>query len=223
MTTTPNGAALPRVPAFIVTSDLLQRIAPSGKDLPALAAAMALHMPRYEMSTPRRVAMFLAQTAHESGGYVLRRENLSYSAARLCQVWPLRFPTIESAKPYERNPEALALKVYSNRNGNGGPETGDGWAFIGRGLIQITGRTNYAAMAEALQRPLDSLPAWLEAPEGAVLSALWFWKSRGLNHFADAGDFEELTRRINGGTVGLDDRRAWLAKVEAVLGIGGRR
>jgi putative chitinase len=156
---------------------------------------------------PKRMAAFLAQIAHESGGFNFVREGLNYSAQGLMKTWPRRFPTLASAQPYARNAEKIANKVYANRMGNGPESSGDGFKFRGRGLIQLTGRDNYTRFARSIGRTLDQTVAYLETPEGAVASAGWFWDINKLSVYADKDDFVGLTRRINGGTIGLADRQ----------------
>jgi putative chitinase len=163
-----------------------------------------------------RQAAFLAQVMVESSELRRFDEALGYSAQRLRQVWPQRFPSDEAAARYAHNPAALANHVYAGRMGNGDEASGDGWRFHGRGLIQLTGRDNYHAFAQAMRVDVLADPDLLLAPAGAALSAGWFWQSKGLNELADhlEGDqadqhFEQITRRINGGTLGLDERRAY--------------
>jgi putative chitinase len=153
------------------------------------------------------MAAFLAQVAHESGGFNFVRENLNYSAAALNKVFKKYFPTLASAQPYARKPEKIANKVYANRMKNGPESSGDGWKFRGRGLIQLTGRDNYTKFAASIDKSIDEAIAYLETPEGAVASAGWFWDVNKLNVYCDENDFVGLTRRINGGTNGLADRR----------------
>jgi len=163
-----------------------------------------------------RQAAFLAQVMVESSELRHVDEALGYSAQRLRQVWPQRFPSDEMVAKYAHNPAALANRVYAGRMGNGDETSGDGWRFHGRGLIQLTGRDNYQALAQAMRLDVLADPDLLLAPAGAALSAAWFWQSKGLNELADhlEGDqadqhFEQITRRINGGTLGLDERRAY--------------
>ena len=164
-------------------------------------------LPVFEITSVGRVAAFLAQTAHESGGYAVLKENLNYSADGLNNIFKKYFAGAgRDATPYHRQPEMIANLVYANRMGNGAPETGDGWRFCGRGLIQLTGRSNYTAFAESAEITVEQAAEYLETPRGAVHSACWFWYSNDLNTFADAGDFEGMTKRINGGTIGLADR-----------------
>ena len=156
---------------------------------------------------PKRMAAFLAQVAHESGAFNFTKEGLNYSAASLRKTWPKRFPTIEIANQYARNPVKIANKVYANRMGNGTEASGDGYKFCGRGLIQLTGKDNYSRFAKSIGKTLDETVAYLETAEGAVASAAWFWDANKLNVYADKGDFVGLTKRINGGTIGLADRK----------------
>lgn len=178
------------------------------------------------ITSAARQAAFLAQVMVESSELRRVDEALSYTAERLRQVWPPRFPSDEVAERYARNPSALANYVYAGRMGNGDEASGDGWRFHGRGLIQLTGRDNYTAFARAMQVDAVANPDLLLEPAGAALSAAWFWQSKGLNELADqlAGAqadqrFEQLTRRINGGTLGLDVRRAYWLRARTALGI----
>jgi putative chitinase len=163
-------------------------------------------LPGYEIDTPDRVAAWLGQTGHESGNYRALRENLNYSAEGLTKIFKKYFPTLEAAKPYARNPEKIANRVYANRMGNGDEASGDGWKYRGRGLIQLTGKNNYEAFAESIEESVDDVVKFLETYEGAVQSACWFWETNNLNRWADKGDILTLTKRINGGTIGLEDR-----------------
>jgi|TARA_R110000796_G_scaffold59629_6_gene137602 putative chitinase len=161
---------------------------------------------RFDISTPERQAAFIGQCQHESGNFRTLRENLNYGAKGLRATWPSRFPTDESAEPYHRKPELIANKVYSDRMGNGPEESGDGWKFSGRGLIQLTGKANYMAASDSLMVDLISDPDLVLSPEYASLTAAWFWDRNRLNTEADAKDYEKMTRKINGGTIGLADR-----------------
>lgn len=163
-------------------------------------------LPEYEIHTPERVAAFLAQCAHESGGFKFLKENLNYKAASLRKVFPKYFPTDELAQAYEKKPEKIANRIYGNRMGNGPEESGDGFRYCGRGLIQLTGKDNYSWFAASLEIPVEEASEYLETFEGAVQSACWFWESNNLNQWADKGDILTLTKRINGGTIGLEDR-----------------
>jgi len=162
----------------------------------------------YEMNVnPARLAGFLAQTAHESGGYNFIKENLNYSAKGLRGTFGKYFPNDEIANQYAKKPERIANRVYANRMSNGPEESGDGYRFCGRGLIQLTGRANYTKFAQDLSMSLEDTVAYLETPNGAVASAGWFWDNNKLNQYCDSGDFVTLTKRINGGTIGLEDRK----------------
>ena len=163
-------------------------------------------LPDYDINTAHRVAAFLAQTAHESGGYRAIRENLNYKAESLMRVWPRYFPSMEIAKAYEKKPEKIANRAYANRMGNGPEESGDGWRYCGRGLIQLTGKSNYERYAESLEISVEEASEHLTTFEGCVQSAAWFWEANNLNQWADKGDILTLTKRINGGTIGLEDR-----------------
>lgn len=162
-----------------------------------------------------RLAYFLAQLGHESNGLTHKEEGLSYSAARLTDVWPSRFPTLEVAKKYERNPEKLANFVYGGRMGNVNP--GDGYKFRGRGYIQLTGRETYREIGKIAGLDLENNPDLAAQPEHAVKIACAYWSWKKLNPTCDVGDFTALTKKINGGTNGLSDRMDWLTKVQAVL------
>jgi putative chitinase len=175
-------------------------------------------LPDYEIDTPARVASFLGQTAHESGGYRALRENLNYSATGLNGIFKKYFPTVESAKPYERQPEKIANKIYANRMGNGPETSGDGFKHRGRGLIQLTGKSNYQAFADSLEISLEEAIEFLETYEGAVQSACWFWETNNLNKWADAHDWVKMTKIINGGTIGLEDRIKHIEHAMHVLG-----
>lgn len=164
----------------------------------------------------QRAAMFLAQTAHESAHFFRLVENLNYSAARLLQVFPKYF-TPEEAAVYERKPSSIAARVYANRMGNGNEASADGWVFRGRGLLQLTGRKNYRDCGRALCLDLENNPSLLQEPDIACRSAGWFWQQNDLNELCDAGDVRGVTRRINGGTHGLEERASLYAHALSVL------
>jgi putative chitinase len=171
---------------------------------------------KYDISTPKRQAAFIGQCAVESANFTRLQENLNYSAQRLTQVWPSRFPNISMAEPYANNPEKLANFVYAGRMGN--LQDGDGWKFHGRGLIQLTGRENYANCGSSIGVDIIDNPDLLLTPQYAVLSAGWYWNKHGLNLLADSQEYGAMTRRINGGTTGLDERIAKITKALQVLG-----
>ena len=151
--------------------------------------------------------MFLAQVGHESGGLSIIKENLNYSADRLKVIFPKYFRGVD-VSGYAKNPRAIANRVYANRMGNGDENSGDGFRYCGRGLIQLTGKSNYQAFAQDMNMSLEEATEWLNEAEGAAWSAGWFWDSRELNQLADKGDILTVTKKINGGTIGLEDRKS---------------
>lgn len=170
---------------------------------------------KYALDSNRRIAAFIGQCQHESGNFKFVKENLNYSAESLMKTWPSRFPDLDTANQYAHNQEKIANKVYAGRMGN--TEDGDGFKYIGRGVIQITGKDNYKNCGEALGLDLLDNPDLISEPNGAVLSAGWFWNKHGLNILADAQDYTNMTKRINGGILGLDDRVMKINKVLDVL------
>jgi putative chitinase len=193
-------------------------------------------MSRFGIESERQVAAWLAQTAHESGGYTMLTENLNYRAATMAVCWPKRFAEIgPDGKPkrsdkgalvpnkfalaLERKPEAIANVVYASRMGNGPVESGEGWLYRGRGLKQLTGKDNVARCSQALGIDFVKTPDLLIEPEFAALSAAWFWNVNKCGALADADDFVGLTKKINGGTIGLEDRQHRYKAVLASLGI----
>ena len=170
---------------------------------------------KYDINTPQRQACFLAQVMHESNSFKSLAENLNYSAQGLMRTWPSRFPDLDVAEKFEHNPEKIANKVYAGRMGN--IEEGDGWKYHGRGLIQLTGRENYANFGHNAGVDVLSNPDLLTTPEYAALSAGWYWNKRNLNELADNMDIEGITKKINGGTLGIEDRKARTQKVLAIL------
>lgn len=181
------------------------------------AEPLAETFERFEINTPARQAAFIGQCSHESGNFKTLQENLNYSAKGLHATWPNRFPSEEAAMPYNRNPEKIANKVYGGRMGNGDEASGEGWRYHGRGLIQLTGKANYQAAGEALGVDLVGDPNIVATPRFAALTAGWFWKTHGLNELADKAEHTAITKRINGGTLGLDDRIAHTNQALAVL------
>lgn len=174
---------------------------------------------RYEVDTRLRMAMFIAQVCEESGCFKKTEENLNYSAKRITEVWPKRFPTLDSAKPYANNPEALANKVYSGRGGNGDEASGDGYRYRGRGLIQLTFKLTYQKFLDYLKwKPLDDeFLEWCLTVEGAVESAMWYFKTANINAYADRGDIEGATKAINGGQTNIAQRKIYYQKSLANL------
>ena len=170
---------------------------------------------KYQINTPKRQAAFIGQCGHESNNFRTLEENLHYSANALMRVWPSRFPDNDVAEKYANNPEKIANKVYSGRMGN--TEDGDGWKYHGRGLIQLTGKDNYKRCGDSIGIDLVNHPDLLLQSDYAALSAGWFWSKHGLNQLADLGDWVSITKRINGGIHGIDDRVARTNKALAVL------
>jgi putative chitinase len=208
------------VPDPAITAKQLDAIFPGRGDW---AVWLDAAMQRYAITTPRRVAHFLAQVGHESNGLTRTEEDLFYrTAGRIQAVWPRRFGTEAEAARYVRDPEALANLVYGGRQDLGNVKLGDGFAFRGRGVIQTTGRRNFTRLAEVygLDTP-EAAAAWAATREGAAMSAGLFWGDNRLNDLADQGAgemVESITLRVNGGRNGLADRRAIYARVAAALG-----
>jgi putative chitinase len=204
---------------FILSKEQLEELISGNPYVEHWHHALEEALPDYDINTPRRVAAFVAQCAHESGGFVFLQENLNYKAESLMRVWPKYFKDLATAQRYAHNPERIANRAYANRMGNGDEASGDGWRFCGRGLIQLTGKDNYQAFADSIETELEDIPHYLATFEGAVQSACWFWETNNLNKWADAGDIVTLTKRINGGTLGLDDRMKHYTHALHVLGI----
>jgi putative chitinase len=192
---------------FTFTKEQLAKLLPTAKGGAEVWHKEMMDLfPVFEIDNKKRVAGFIAQTGHESGGYTVFKENLNYSAQGLMKTWPKRFPTQAVANEFARQPAKIANSVYANRLGNGSPESGDGAKFVGRGLIQLTGKTNYQRFADYAGLTLDQVVVYMETPRGALHSACWYWKEANLNPLADAGDITGMSKRVNGGTIGLDDR-----------------
>jgi len=194
---------------FDFTKEQLAEIIPGNPYLGHWYEALSEILPEYDITTPQRVAAFVAQCAHESGGFRALKENLNYKAVTLRKIFPKYFPDDAIANRYASMPnkqEAIANKVYANRMGNGPEESGDGFRYCGRGLIQLTGKDNYSWFAASLEIPVEEAAEYLQTFEGAVQSACWFWETNNLNNQADAGDIKLMTKKINGGYIGLDDR-----------------
>jgi putative chitinase len=191
---------------FNFTRNQLAQMIPGNPYIDHWFHALDEILPEYEINTPQRVAAFLAQCAHESGNFKFLKENLNYKAESLLKVFPKYFKTIDEARAYEKKPEKIANRIYGNRMGNGDESSGDGFRYCGRGLIQLTGKENYSWFAASLEIPVEEASEYLETFEGAVQSACWFWENNNLNVQADAGDIKLMTRKINGGYIGLEDR-----------------
>ena len=170
---------------------------------------------KYDISTTKRQACFIGQAMHESGGFKHLVENLNYSEQGLMRTWPSRFPDIDIAEKFAHNQEKIANKVYGGRMGN--TEEGDGYAYRGRGIFQLTGKENYTNCGQGIGKDLIAHPEMLQEPLGASLSAGWYWNKRSLNQYADTMDIETMTKKINGGVIGLEDRKAKINKVLDIL------
>ena len=186
----------------------------------AVIAQIPAVMEKFQINTPLRLAHFLAQCGHESGGFRLTKENLNYSAKGLMGIFKKYFPTEALAKQYERKPEKIANKVYGGRMGNGPEASGDGAKFCGRGYIQLTGKDNYTAFGKSINEDLTVDPTSV-AGKYALLSAAWFFHKNGLHRLADGGATDavvtQITRRVNGGTIGLADRIKHFKEYHALL------
>jgi putative chitinase len=219
-TTTPPVAEKPKqVSAGVVSLDIVKSLFPKHKDPSGLTAALNVVLPKYNITSKDQIACFLGQCGHESAQFSVMSENLNYSAEGLCKTWPKRF-TAATAGAYARNPEKIANKVYCDRMGNGTEASGDGWKYRGRGFIQLTGKDNYTKFSKSCGKSLDETVAYCETLEGAVASACWFWKENKLNErFIDVKfDFEGLTKAVNGGTIGLSDRKHHYDAAKKLLG-----
>jgi len=219
---TPAPAAPAASTGDQVTAAQLTQIMPKAKaeNIAKYSPALNRQMAKYEINSPMRVAHFIAQIAHESGSFNYSSENLNYSASALRAVFGKYYPTDEAAQEHHRQPEKIANRVYANRMGNGDEASGHGWRYRGRGLIQLTGTENYTNCGKGIGLDLIGNPDQLATDaDAAVAASGWFWDMRGLNAYADKDDVLTITKRINGGTNGLDDREAYLAKAKAVLGV----
>jgi putative chitinase len=192
---------------FEFTEEKLKKCLSRNKNTPALFEAFSTVLPKYEITTVDRVAAFLAQCGHESLDFTVLKENLNYGAKGLMGLFKKYFPNEALAKEYERKPEKIANRIYANRMGNGPESSGDGYAHRGRGAIQLTGKLNYQAFANSIGLSLEDAIEYCETIDGAIESACWFWKKNKLNDIADKNDIVLLTKKINGGTIGLEDRK----------------
>lgn len=203
---------------FILTKEQLAQIIPGNAYVDQWYDALAQALPDYDINSPGRIASFLAQCAHESNGFSALKENLNYRAVTLRKVFPRYFLDDDIANAYAGKQEMIANRVYSSRMGNGDEHSGDGFRYCGRGLIQLTGKENYQNFADSIETAVEDIPEYLGTFEGAVQSACWFWENNNLNQFADSGDILTMTKRINGGTIGIEDRTARYQYALQVLG-----
>ena len=202
-----------------LTKDQLRQLLPKNPYIDYWHNALSQLLPDYEINTPQRIAAFIAQCAHESGNFVFLTENLNYKAESLMKIFGKYFKDIATAKAYEKKPEKIANRIYANRMGNGDEASGDGWRYRGRGLIQLTGKTNYTWFAASLEISAEEAAEYTQTFEGAAQSACWFWETNKLNNEADKGDIKTMTRKINGGFIGLDDRIKHYNHALHVLGV----
>lgn len=207
--------ASPRYPS-VITGEVIHQVCPNCREPLAVATALRTAADKWNISTAERRAAWLANLAEESGQFNRVAENLNYSAKGLAQTWPHRYARNSDVRPrvpnalalqIERNPEKIANTTYANRMGNGGPESGDGWKYRGRGWAQLTGKDNYLEAAAALGLPLVHYPELVCEKDVSATVAGWFWTQKGMNKFADAGDFKEVCRRWNGDATGEDQPR----------------
>jgi len=192
---------------FEFTEEKLKKCVSRNKNVHILYESLNTVLPKYDINTVDRVAAFLAQCGHESLDFTVLQENLNYGAKGLLGLFKKYFPNEALAKEYERKPEKIANKIYANRMGNGPESSGDGWAHRGRGAIQLTGKLNYQAFANSIGLTLEDAIQYCETMDGAIESACWFWSKNKLNVIADKNDIVLLTKKINGGTIGLEDRK----------------
>lgn len=191
-----------------LTLDQLKQIVPKNPYIDHWHRAFCEVLPDYDINTPKRIAAFLAQCAHESGGFSAIKENLNYKPATLLKLFGKYFDaaTADRYCAMPNKQEAIANRIYANRMGNGPEESGDGYRYCGRGLIQLTGKDNYTRYAQSTGQTVEEASIHLTTFEGCVQSAAWFWEANNLNQYADSGDILTMTKRINGGTIGLEDR-----------------
>ena len=205
-----------------LTKEQLRQMLPKNPYLDHWYDALSKLLPDYEINTPQRIAAFLAQCSHESAGFTALKENLNYKPETLMKLFGSHFPGgMAEAQQYCSRPnkqEAIANRIYADRMGNGNEASGDGFRYCGRGLIQLTGKTNYEWFAASLQISPTDAAEYLQTFEGAAQSACWFWESNNLNQYADAGDILTMTKKINGGTFGLEERTAHYKQALQILG-----
>ena len=205
---------------FNFTQEKLQQCLSNNREIDQWFPLLEKDLEFYEINTLERVAAFLSQTGHESLNFTTTHENLNYGAPGLMTTFKKYFPTQELADSYARQPEKIANRVYANRMGNGDEASGDGWKYRGRGIIQLTGHDTYRDCSIAVfgDDRLLSSPDWLESKEGCVVGACWFWSVyKHINPVADTNDVEAVTRIVNGGLNGIDDRKARYTTYKEIL------
>ena len=202
-----------------ITKQQVEDLLQGNPDIDEWYSAMSLLFSKYDINSPTRIAGFVAQCGHESQNFKTLEENLNYSADGLNKIFPKYFIKAgRDAQAYHRQPEKIANIVYADRMGNGNTSSGEGYKFRGRGVIQLTGKDNYSRFAKHVGKSLDETIEYLKSKQGALESACWFWKTNGLNEIADSGDIVVMTKKINGGTIGLEDRKKHYEHALAVLG-----
>ena len=204
-----------------LTKEQLRQIIPKNPYLDHWFDVLSQLLPDYDINTPQRIASFLAQCTHESNDFTALKENLNYRPASLRKLFPTHFETDEIANHYASLPnkqEAIANRMYANRMGNGDEASGDGYRYCGRGAIQITGKDNYFWFAASISITPEEASEYMQTFKGALQSACWFWENNNLNKWADAGDDDKMTHIINGGTIGIEDRKARKARILKILG-----
>lgn len=204
-----------------LTKQQLQQLLPKNKFVDHWYEVLAQLLPDYEIDTPQRIAAFVAQCSHESGGFTTIKENLNYRPESLVRLFSKYFdlPTAQRYCALPNKQEAIANRIYASRMGNGDESSGDGYKYCGRGLIQLTGKDNYFWFSASLGITPEEASEYMATFEGAAQSACWFWENNKLNQWADAGDILTLTKRINGGTIGLEDRIKHYEHALHVLGV----
>lgn len=214
-------AAEPRycLNTIMITLSILRQLFPGtpSATLAALVDPINQTFAKCEIDTKNKQAAFLAQVGHESAGFTATSENLNYSADRLRVIFPKYFPTVALAETYARQPAKIANRVYANRMSNGPETSGDGFRFRGGGALQLTGKTNYTAFAKYVGMTVEEASAYIRTPMGSIMSAGWYWTANNLNEIAEKADMTTLTKRINGGLIGLEDRVAHFKKALALL------
>jgi len=190
----------------MITKKQLQKIIPTNHKIDDWYQPIITILPKYNINSNVRLAAFLSQCAHESNDFTILKENLNYKANTLIKVFPNEFPSLSLAESYVGNPEKIANRLYCDRMGNGCEESGDGFKYHGRGIIQLTGKDEYEGFSEFCKKSLDDIPNYLETPEGSIMSACWYWDIHNLNQLADKKDIKTITKKINGGLIGYDDR-----------------
>jgi len=202
----------------MITVEQLQTLLPNNNNVQNWWQAINDVAPTYDINTNNRLAAFLAQCMHESANFTVLKENLNYSAQSLQRVWPSHFPDEDTANSYAHQPEKIANRAYANRMGNGDEASGDGWLCSGKGAIQMTGRANYQEFADSIEMDFNDVSDYLLTERGAIESACYFFKKHNLNSIADTGDIDQISKIVNGGTLGMAQRHDIYTNVLETLG-----